>query len=118
MNPKQLEASVQLTCMRAAAGKREMLVQQSLDNFYEDMNALLEQRRTIVLKSWELTDAKKRSSYLRTTWKSFGNAWRTAGQAMRDERRAAWDEYREARVACGLGATDDEQGGLNMDVQY
>lgn len=103
--------------MRAAAGKREMLIQKSLDEFYEDMNSLLEQRRTIVLKSWEVSDAKKRAGYLRTTWKSFGSAWKTAGTAMREARRSAWEQYREDRSDCGVSGVDEEQGGFNMDLQ-
>lgn len=94
-----------------------MMVQKSLDDFYEDMNTLLEQRRTIILKSWELTDAKKRSGYLNTTWKSFGSAWRTAGIAMREERRDAWEQYRIDRSECGVTGVDEEQAGLNMDAQ-
>jgi hypothetical protein len=103
--------------MLVAVHKRELAVEQALDQYAINVHQQLAMRHSTLLQGWAIMDLNKRRLALKAIWRQFGMTWRTEEQKMNLAKRQAWEVYRSDRSDCGLSGLDEDAGGFGADAQ-
>lgn len=106
-----------LSCMKAAVGKREDSVVAGKAKAFTALNATYTARRAALKAAWDKTDAKERRNAINDAWSNYRTSHKEARTTLRNDISAAWATFKNDRKACRVdsGSTASDNAGLKIE---
>lgn len=96
-------------CMQKASTTRDATIITALDSSAASLKAGLQKRSATISTGWGMENQKDRRGTLKTAWDDWKKTLKDARSAVMKTRVQAWKQFQTDRIACGPGATADEQ---------
>lgn len=96
-------------CMQKASITRDAAIMTAFDSSAASLKAGLQKRSDAISAGWNTENQKDRRATLKTAWDDWKKVLKDSRSALSKARVAAWKQFQTDRVACGPGATTDEQ---------
>ncbi len=110
---------VDLSCMKAAVGKREDSIVAGKAKAFTALNATYSARRNSLKTAWDKTDAKERRSAINDAWSNYRTAHKEARAELRKDLGIAWSTYKTDSKACKVdsGSRGSDNAGFKIDAE-
>lgn len=96
-------------CMQKASTARDGTIMTAFDSSAASLKAGLQKRSNAISTGWGIESQNDRRTALKTAWNDWKKTLKDARGAVMKTRVQAWKQFQTDRIACGPGATADEQ---------